>query len=222
MNDITLLYYTSNRVEERFGQNVRNHLLSLFPDGVQIVSISHELMDFGENIHVPGLIPSICNIYKQILIGAKVAKTKYIACVEDDALYNEDHFKYRPSEDIFAYNTNRWQVNPNLFFYRERVNMCMCIASTDLMIKTLELRFEKYPESEMGEPGKTEQQFDLPQVKMETFCTKIPTLTFNHRPSIGGVRKLMSKDILRNELPDWGIASELWHKMYSGDGIINA
>ena len=226
MKDLTLLYYTANLVEEPFATNVRNHLLSLFPEGVDIVSVSHKPMDFGKNITVEGFEYCIYNIYRQILIGTREIKTKYVACVEDDALYNTEHFSFRPPEDTFVYNINRWQVNPTLFFYRERINMSMCIAPTELMLKTLELRFEKYPdplpkEKTKGfvEPGKGEHIIGLPIVKLQTFKTKDPTLTFNHRPSLGGVRKLMNRDILQPELPAWGSANALWKKMYHEDGI---
>lgn len=222
LTDLTLLYYTANLVEEPFATNVRKHLLSLFPDGISIVSVSHKPMDFGVNIHVEGFEYCIYNIYRQVLIGTREIKTKYLACVEDDALYNLEHFSFRPPDDTFAYNVHRWQVNPTLFFYRERVNMSMCIAPTELMLKTLELRFQKYPiplpkEKTKGfvEPGKGEFILGLPPVKLTIFRTSAPTLTFNHRPSLGGVRKLMTRDVLQPVLPSWGSANTLWKKMYN-------
>ena len=225
VKDLTLLYYTANLVEEPFATNIRNHVVSLFPDGIPIISVSHKSIDFGKNIVVNEFEYCIYNIYRQILIGTRQAKTKYVACIEDDALYTIDHFSFRPPDDTFAYNVNRWQVNPSLFFYRERINMCMCIAPTELMLKTLELRFQKYPiplpkEKTKGfvEPGKGELIIGLPPVKLMTFKSANPTLTFNHRPSLGGVRRLMARDILQQELPTWGYANDLWKKMYDGDG----
>lgn len=224
MKDLTLLYYTANLVEEPFGENVRKHLLSIFPEGVPIISISHKPMDFGENICVAGFEVSIYNIYKQILMGAKAAKTQYVACCEDDALYTREHFSYRV-KDCFAYNCNKWMVNQDIFFHRNRVNMSMCIAPTELMISTLEDRFKKYPNvltrEEMGitgfgEPGKFEARMGLPIVKMETFMVDPPTLTFNHRPSVGGVRKVLHKDTMMKELKYWGPATLLWERMYNG------
>ena len=118
MKDLTLLYYTANLVEDPFATNVRKHVISLFPEGVDVISVSHKPMDFGINIHVDGFEYCIYNIYRQILIGTREIKTKYVACVEDDALYNVEHFSFLPPDDVFAYNVNRWQVNPTLFFYR--------------------------------------------------------------------------------------------------------
>ena len=49
-------------------------------------------------------------IYKLMLQGAKIAKTPYIAMVEDDMLYSRDHFELRPPLDTFGYNWNRWSL----------------------------------------------------------------------------------------------------------------
>lgn len=225
MNDLTIVYYTANRIEETFSRNVRNHLLSYLPKEVPIISVSHKPMDFGENICMSNLEPSIYNIYVQILKGAHSVKTKFMACCEDDALYNIEHFNHRPPEGYFAYNINKWMVNDDVFFHRNRVNMSMCIAHTDLMIDTLEKRFEKFPKvmtrEEMGvhgfgEPGKFESRYGLPEVKIETFMTEPATLTFNHRISVGGFRKLLPRDVVVRELAHWGKAEELWERMYNG------
>jgi len=222
MKDLTLLYYSANLIEEPFGTNVRNHLLSIFPDGIPLISISHKPMDFGKNICVAGFAYSIYNIYRQIYIGAQAAETEYVACCEDDALYNLEHFSFRPPKDTFAYNLNRWIIDNDLFFHRNRANMSMCIASRELMIETLKKRFEKFPDEIVdraqlvgfGEPGRSEFKLRLPSVKMMTFETKDPTLVFNHRPSVGGVRKVLPRDILRKDLEPWGKAINLWSTIY--------
>lgn len=229
MNDMTLLYYSACLVEKRFGENIRQHLVSLFPEGVKIISITQKPLDFGTNIYMEGLQPSIYNIYKQILEGALVANTEFIGCCEDDALYTRDHFEFRPPKDTFAYNLNRWIVNQDCFFHRNRANMSMCIAPRELLIDTLKTRFRKYPNlmtpEEMGacggfgEPGRKEEQMGLPKVKMMTFESKTPTLVFNHRPSVGGVRKLLPRDITKEELNPWGRASFLWTRAYEKDAI---
>lgn len=224
-SDITIIHYTANKVPEPFASNIRNHLLSWLPEGTPIISVSHKPMDFGENICMPDLEYSIYNIYVQILRGAKAAKTPYIMCMEDDALYNIEHFKHRPPKGYFAYNINKWMVNDDVFFHRNRVNMSMCVAHTDLMIDTLERRFERFPKvmtrEEMGvygfgEPGKFEAKYGLPVVKIETFMTEPATLTFNHRISVGGFRKLLPRDVVVRELAYWGKAEELWERICHG------
>ena len=105
----------------------------------------------------------------------------------------------------------------------------MCVASTELMIRTMEIRFAKFPvmapnklgleiNGEMkglGEPGRFERKhLDLPPVKMEGFETKDPSLTFNHKGSLGGERRILASDTKREELHPWGRASDLWNEFY--------
>lgn len=220
--DITILFYTCNTVDEKFAKNIRDELLKF---DIPIVSVSHKRMDFGENICIEGLEPCIYNVYRQILVGAKYVKTKFIACCEDDSLYTLEHFQHRPTEDVFIYNNRRWRVYPNMFLYKHRkeataAGMWNCIAPTELMIWTLEERFNKYPvkgsQIGWGEPGRYERKLGLTPVKAYSFLTDIPNLTFAHRGSLGGVRRVGPSDITKEELPYWGKAKDLWEKMWNG------
>ncbi len=222
MTDLTLIYYTCNLVEEKFANNIRFALLQF---DIPIISVSQKPLNFGMNICVGEIGVSIYNIYKQILIGAKEVKTEFVACCEDDALYTFEHFSHRPPTDTFSYNINRWNVDPDLYFHRNRVNMSMCIAPTALMVETLTKRFEKFPNLlqretgdliGFGEPGRSEVKLGLPEVKMEIFQTRIPTLVFNHRPSVGGVRRILRRDKIERKLPQWGEAHKLWEQMWNG------
>ena len=224
MNDITIIFYTCNRIDENFAGNIRKGLLEF---NIPIISVSHKLMDFGKNIHVEGLEPCIYNVYKQILIGAKVSKTRYVACCEDDSLYTPEHFEFRPPYDVFAYNINRWRVHNDKFLFKHRpeataAGMWNCIVSTELMIKTLEARFEKYPvkgsQIGWGEPGRYERKLGLPPVKSLPFRTEIPNITFSHETSLGGFRRVGPEDIKKPELPYWGSAKELRERMWNGTG----
>ena len=187
---------------------------------------SQKPINFGQNICIGEIGQSIYNIYKQIFIGAVRVTTSYVGMVEDDSLYNLEHFMYRPN-NAFSYNQNRLNVHGDIFFKRQRSGMCMCIAPTDLMIKTLEERFKKYPILPdgshlkrknlvgFGEPGRCELKLGLPSVLMETFMTGTPTVTFSHKDGVGGIRKIMSSDVVVAEDPYWGKAADLWNCMYN-------
>ncbi len=227
MGELTLLYYTANLISDFFANNVRNHLLESSGGKIPIISVSHKPIDFGKNICMNGSEPSIYNIYRQVFIGAQKVQTKYIACCEDDTLYVPEHFEHRPPDDTFSYNNNRWNIKGDIYFFRHRHHptsggMCMCIAPTELMVKTLETRFEKYPTKPesligFGEPGRYDHRLGLERPKSDKFRTKIPTLTFVHKPSMGGVRRVMHKiDIVEKEIPYWGNAIELWNRIYGG------
>ena len=227
MKDITLLYYTANVAPDNFTKNIRKHLLSWLPKEIPIISVSQKPIDFGYNICVGEIGQSIYNIYKQILVGAFKITTGYTAMCEDDSLYNLEHFNYRPKSDTFAYNQNRLNVHKDIFFYRRRAGMCMCIVPTQLLIETLKRRFAEYPERPdgshfrkenlvgFGEPGRCELKLGLPSVLMETFMTGTPTVTFSHKDGVGGIRKIMSSDVVVAEDPYWGKAADLWNCMYN-------
>ena len=220
ISDLTILYYTANRVSDYFANNVRQNIVES-SDGAPIISISHQPIDFGHNVWIPGLEVGTYNIYKQILIGAMMAQTPYIGCAEDDSLYTLEHFSFRPPMDQFAYNTHRYQVDPEIYFLRRRASMCMCVAPTELLVETLCQRFAKFPRflsrSECGgwgEPGRKEHQLGLPRPALVTYETDVPTLTFNHRQSTGGRRKMLESDTLTDTLPHWGSVTDLWASVH--------
>ena len=218
----TVIYYTANRITDFFHINIRRKLLDLC-DGIPIISVSHKPIDLGFNICVGDIGCSAYNVYKQILIGAKEAKTKYVACCEDDCLYNREHLTFEPEEYAFYYNHSRWMLEGDgRFRYRHRTGMHTCIVQTELMIKTLEIRFNKYPIplfernslKGWGEPGRYEKNLRLPPVRMESFTTVDPVITFNHKPCLGGLRRTAPTDIIKTELEPWGNAKKLWDDIH--------
>jgi hypothetical protein len=223
MEDLTILYYSANIISNEFAEKVRNHLLSVVGD-TPIISITRKPIDFGKNLCIGEVQPSVWYIYKQVLIGAMEAKTKYVACAEDDTLYSESHFNTRPPDDTFIYNEGHYDLWKDHFIQRNRKNMSTCIATRDLMVDTLTKRFEKYPKfldslkretKGFAEPGRYEWYLKLPPVKIGGFSSEVPPIVFWHRDSLGGVRKLGSKDVVFTELPFWGKAIDLWNNYYT-------
>ncbi len=214
----SIIYYTANLIPDSFADNVRKHL-SEVSNGIPIVSVSQKPLDFGVNFCVSGLTPSFYNVYRQILVGAIYCKTKYVICCEDDTIYSPEHFSYEPPEGTFSYNISFWHLRRDVFWYTGHRVMSQCIVSTELMIKTLEERFEKYPDMTspprgFGEPGKREDQLGLSKVGIETFMTITPPITFRHTNSLSGVRGIPEKYSKKSELPYWGSAIDLWRRMY--------
>lgn len=217
--DLTILHYTSNALPEAFAEKVRLSLLECIGDKYPIISISQKPMNFGKNICVGDIGRSVHNIYKQALIGAKEATTKYVACSEDDCLYIPEHFDYR--DDTFSYNVNIWKVHDaSIYFTSGRPIFASCIAPTELMVNTLEERFKKYPKEGMakpydfGEPGGYEWRLGLPKVEFRMFRTDIAILQFNHRYSKHGRRRITSECTSTIELPYWGKAKDVWERVH--------
>jgi len=196
MNDITILYYTANVIAKGIEYSV---LRSLGGHGIPIISVSQVPMTLGQNIVVPKE-RSLANIYRQVLVGARVATTEYVALCEDDCLYVPEHFRFRTKKP-FAYNLNRWMLHldqdQKVFTYRERPVLSQCIAHRKTLIECLE---KGDRDREMGREDGYE---------FETFRTKDPNLIFCHDQNTSG-KKYLGKDAEpRTELPPWGTA-EYW------------
>ena len=233
--DLTIIYYTANVLKESFAEKVRKQLLKA-SQGLPIISVSRKPLDFGDNIVEVAKESGVINIYKAILLGAKKAKTDYIALAEDDALYPEDHFnRFLPPEDIFAYNLTRWNIytwsNPPFFSIKFRRILATLIAPRKLLVEAIEERFAKYSDTSkiplkwMSEPGRAfyEQKLGVTPRKVMDFYTYSPVIVFSHPDAIG--YELQGKHKRANviralELPYWGTAQQVM-KEYYDSCIIN-
>ena len=207
---------------------IRDQLLKSIGD-TPLISVSQKPIDFGENICVGNIGRSQINIYKQVLIGAREARTKYIALCEDDCLYSPSHFtSFRPADDEFAYNFNRWGLytwsNPPVFSNKKRIVLSQCIASRDLIIETSKERFDHFPDESkiplyhFAEFGKYERHMGLTIRKAIRFESPEPTIMFSHPEAIGygvlGRRKGLGSERC-DDLPYWGTAREVLKKYFN-------
>ena len=222
MKDLTIIFLTVNRVPLKWAEYQKKVLLEAIGD-IPIITISRKPMNWGINLIQDEQI-SASNVYYQMLRGAKRAKTSYIAIAEDDALYPQEHFKFRPGLDEFGYNMNRWGLftwgKPTYHKTGRALNSTL-IAPTKLTIKVLEERFDKYPngtsEGKTGELGLSyiESRLGLPHYKSTTFDSTIAVIDFNHEYSMDpwqvNHRKRMGP-IREFNLPYWGRADELVQK----------
>lgn len=221
-SDCTILYYTSNTIPSHFMKNTQEVLLKAVGD-TPIVCVSFKPTVIGNNctnIVLEGAKRSAYQLYKQILIAAKEAKTEFVATAEDDMLYHPSHFDYRPKGDVFAYNVNKWSifswVNPPIFSYRRRKLMSSLVVRREALIKTLEERYNKYnfEDSERlikywGEPGRFETRLDLTTIESEEYESEFPNVMFSTAEALGykslGSRKAHS-GTRTDEIPYWGKA----------------
>ena len=148
MSDITIIMLTANKLPKGWVAFHKEKLLEAAGDS-QIITMSREPMNWGINV-LQDQDYGISNIYRQLLRGAKLATTPYIAVAEDDTLYPYEHFhSFRPPKDTFAYNQNkfglfRWSRIPT-YFWKDRIKNSTLVAPRGLVIEALEERFAKYP-----------------------------------------------------------------------------
>lgn len=227
MSDLTVIYLTCNKMPSLWEEFHREHLLRAVGDRPLIV-ISAEPMDFGRP-DTTYLIQSgpFCawNVYRQLLRGAKLAQTKYVAVAEDDTLYTSRHFSdFRPKDDEIAYDMSRWSVFSwkweDAFFsaIRKHGNFTM-IGPRQLVIDALEEREAKYPNGrdfagEIGRPD-VERRFGVARRKLvEWYCIE-PMVNLCHprglSPTYVHTPGLERKpgELKSLECPIWGKASDI-------------
>jgi len=236
--DITVIYYTSNNLEEKnpyFVKNTKRQLLKAIGDH-PLISVSQKPMDFGQNICVGDIGRSHRNIYSQILTGCKASKTAYVAMAEDDILYSYNHFHtYVPRRNKFAYDMAKlslftWTKPPLFSFRTKRLVVNQLIAPRQYLIDAMEERFARIPElkklgldddqinSRWGDPGRYEDLLGVTVRKREEFYSSVPSIVFTHKNAFGyetnhGKRKMMG-DIRIVEEANWGKASEVLKQYY--------
>lgn len=219
MKDLTIIYYTCNAIPNKFAHNMQEQLLKS-SEGIPIISVSHQPMHFGMNIKVD-LERSHFNIYRQALIGAKEAHTKYIALAEDDVLYSPEHFKFRPQPGKFGYNLGAWSIHTwgePMFTHKGTVrkNLNSLICERGLFIQAMEERFDKYPDGDKkeiwAEPGRYESQLGVAVRETEEFYTNPPNVIFSHQTELSfgglGTRKKVG-EFRAYSIPYWGTADKI-------------
>lgn len=236
MNDLSILYYTANKLPEYFTNATRECLRSA-SEGLPIVSVSQKPLDFGHNICIGDVGASLLNLYNQVLLAAKAATTTYVALCEDDCLYLPSHFTgYRPPLDAFGYNQNKWSVfawdyhkPPILSNKTHRCVLSQCIAPRQLLIDALEERFTLVKSGALtdekiamhfAEPGRHESWLGVKvQTKVE-FWAPEPTIIFwwchPHAIEKLGKRKRHG-EIRADRCEPWGTATDLLLKYVGKD-----
>ena len=187
MNDLSIIYLTNSRLPAKWVKFHREKLLEAVGD-TQIISLSREPLDLGINL-IQDKPESKPNIFYQMLRGVRLVKTPYIAIAEDDCLYPMEHFKFRPPEDTFAYNYNRWSLytwNPVYSLKNWIKTGAVMIAPTKLALDLLEERFAKYPMGGVmphgmcGELGMFERELGITPRKVMDFKTEIAVVHLDH------------------------------------------
>lgn len=222
-SDLTIIMLTANRVAASWASYHKEKLLEA-ADGAPIITISRKPLDWGENL-LDEAPYKISNIYFQLLRGAKHAKTDYIAVAEDDTLYPPEHFLYRPPENAFAYNQNRfnmfsWSRRPT-YFWKDRISNSTLIAPRQLTVEALEERYAKYPNGTpdryTGELGRVnvEGKLGVTRRKAIWFTTEISVVRVDHEKGIDRLARTHRKGmgILRAyDIPYWGKAEDIVNK----------
>lgn len=222
MDDLTIVFYSANRLPDAVADNFRRHLVEM-AGKTPIISVTQKPVELGRNICVGDIGQSYYNLFKQMLLGVREVKTPYVALAEDDTLYVPNHFEQRPSDDkTVAYNRNMWFLDTKTFWTKKHTGNFGLIASTENLLGLLEQRFERFPEEmlpryyqkwfwmEFGQ----DDRLGFKNANTEVFETGIPLITFAYYGATYGKpkRRLRTSSEV-SELPHWGDAQKLRQKL---------
>jgi len=220
-DDLTVVYYSSNREDERFESHIRRNLLAVTGD-LPMVSVTQKPSpELGTNICVGDVGVSQNNCKRQILIGAEAAKTKWVAFAEADFLYPHEYFDLavdEPAVDtVYFYQPVYFLARKQPVF---RMKMYMpegaSVCSRELVIRETQRALKGKPEW----IGELEDRKDKPNP-----LSDVPRVTFNGGPAAiifktpiamhRGIRCHGSEHDVTC-LPYWGTASGLWLQFFGG------
>lgn len=190
MTDLTIVYSTAHKIPENFRRLVLWNLRQSAGDYPVV------------EIHSTPQRSSITNYYKELLATAQDITTPYIAFAEDDTLYPDEHFNYRPSKP-FSYNFNRWNLHtwsePPFFYLKQRRILATLIADREEFIKVMKSRTHE----RMFEPGRSGEEW-------ERFETYNPVVVITHPNAFGYMGGSKGANKIRAfEIPYFGKASDI-------------
>jgi hypothetical protein len=212
MNDLTVIYYTSNREKPKFEEKIREALLKS-TDGLPIISVSQKPIDLGENICVGNVGKSTQNAFRQAQIGMKAAKTKFVCTVESDSLYPKEYFQFIPPKNdvmyvpqhifvLFAQKRNR------KMFARKSLTESAIVCGRKYLIETIGKQLEGMGQWSNSFESGAKHRFLLNAGEHDTFKIQIPIITFKTDENLH--RKTPhSRRSKTYELPGWGNSHEL-------------
>ncbi len=211
MEDITILYYTSNKEDPKFERKIQENLLEVCGD-LPIISISQKPIDLGTNICVGDVGASGFNCFRQILIACEEAKTKFVISAEADCLYPPDYFTFIPPRDDVCYRNSNLYVMPDrrdYFFYKEEGATHAQIVGREFYIKRLKELFEGAPQWSTEEKNFPKERHHKEDIfnEIEYYKTENPVIQIKtHR----GMRYYTHSDRTPiYELSYWGEGKKL-------------
>lgn len=214
MNDVTVIYYTSNCEDAVFEKNIMNNLK--FAIGNKpLISVSQKPIDFGHNICVGVVGRSNHNALRQMQIGAIEAKTKYVSMAESDTLYPTDLFDFKPPTDDTFYIAKPFYVLFNhrntkrIYAEKPKSSESAMVVSRDHLLRRMDEIFKD------KEQWDTEHQpFLVHRRKIEFFNVSYPVVSFKTNQNMH--RKTPhDRASYCLELPHWGNSHKLIERLNS-------
>jgi hypothetical protein len=220
MNEVTIIYYSSNHEKPEFEDRIKDNILKV-SRGLPIISVTHKPIDFGKNIVVGDVGASGFNMFRQVQIACREAKTRFVISAEADCLYPPDYFQFIPPRDDICYRDKNLYVMPQhrAFFWRKEEGATHAqIIGREFYLKVLDKLFEGAPPWSVEEKNfpkertHSKQEDVFLKSEIEYYESKNPVVQIKTSQSM---RHYTNSDrITREELPYWGKGVDFRKKYY--------
>jgi len=212
--NLTICYYTSNKENPVFEQKVRDNILKNCGD-LPIISVSHKSIDFGKNIVVGDVGVSGFNMFRQVQIALREAKTKFVISAEADCLYPHDYFEFIPERDDVCYRDSNLYVMAHkrpLIWKKEEGATHAQIIGREFYLKRLDELFKGCPEWSPDEKNFPRERLHKVDVfdEVEFYKTENPVLQIKTSDSMR--HHTHSDRIDRSAIQYWGKATDIRKK----------
>lgn len=220
MNDLTIIYMSSNQEAPQFEERIRNNIL-MASGGLPIISVTQKPIDFGHNICVGDNIGvSGFNFFRQSLTACLAAKTKFVVCCEADCLYPPDYFTFIPPRMDKCYRNSNLYVMPQhraWFWHKPEGATHAQVISREFYINRLSELFEGAPmwsAEERNFPRERHHKVDVFEPEqIEHYETIYPVVQIKTSQSMRHYTHSERKDI--HELPYWGTGPDFRKRFYN-------
>ena len=220
MGDVTILYYSSNREKPDFEQRIIDNLLKN-KDDLPVISITQKPIDLGKNICVGDVGVSGFNMFRQVQIGLREAKTKFVISAEADCLYPPDYFQFIPEKGGICYrNINLYVMGDqrDYFYYKGGHGATHSqIVGREFYLDKLDKLFDGAPDWNEEEKNFPKERWHFEDIfsRFKFYKTKNPVVQIKtHR----GMRYYTKSDRTPiYNLPYWGDGRQFRNKYYHGN-----
>jgi hypothetical protein len=216
MLDKSIVYYTGNGDYPKLEEAVRD-TITRHSDGMPIVSVSHQPLNFGTNICVGPLQQSPEHVFMQLRLGVQAATSKYVCVCEADTLYPPEFFQFQPQDNSTYYHPGNgyilWQGRKN--YHQKHMRELTGVVARSHLLSLIEAIQKKH--KEVGWPHRTgtAQTMRIDKIVAaggKTLQAELgPVVTLKSGRGMHQ-RSPMSKHNYTRTLPTWGMARSIWQR----------
>jgi len=186
--------------------------------------VSQKPINFGKNICVGDIGVSGFNMFRQVQIGLKEAKTKFVLSLEADCLYPPSYFIFIPKRDDRCYRNSNLYVMAHkrpIFWKKEEGATHAQVINREFYIKRLKELFKGAPQwspEEKNFPRERHHKVDVFEPnEIVHYQTKNPVVQIKTSDSM---RTYTHSDrIDRYSIPYWGDSRIFRRKYFDGEKI---